>query len=399
MPETDILIIGGGIAGVSTAYQLAQDGHEITLLERGSIAGQASGVNAGNISAIGWGNVPTLNSHLTMGSLEIFKTLQLDLGYDIEYRQCGGLQAIQTDEQYEYMRDKVQALKSHGYAVDLLTNREARSVEPGLSLDLLGFMHMPLRSQADPVKATQAFADAAGAKGANILTGHEVTSIGQQVDGTYRVVTNQGEFQSHKLVIAAGAWCIQLGEMLGINIPVVPVRGQMWATQSLPPTVFQTISSAESELQWHQDWSNDADTPPDLTHKRGVRFTRHLYGRQNREGEIIFGGDRQLMGYDDVPDYQGIEANRNHAAEILPLLRSLPIKRTWAGIMPFSLDGGPIIGKIPQLDNVYIVSGLCSSGFGRGPMAGKLLADYIHLGGRPPVLAEADPARCVTELG
>lgn len=76
--------------------------------------------------------------------------------------------------------------------MELLTNGEARAIELGLRLDLLGFMYMPLRSQADPVKATQSFPDAAATKGANILTGNEVTSIGQQVDGTYRVVTNQG---------------------------------------------------------------------------------------------------------------------------------------------------------------------------------------------------------------
>ncbi len=99
--DTDILIIGGGIAGVSAAYHLSQHGRGVTLLERGEIASGASGVNAGNIGAIGWGNVPTLNSHLTMGSLEIFKSIQLDLGYDIEYRQCGGLQAIQTEVQYQ----------------------------------------------------------------------------------------------------------------------------------------------------------------------------------------------------------------------------------------------------------------------------------------------------------
>ena len=74
------------------------------------------------------------------------------------------------------------------------------------------------------------------------------------------------------------------------------------------------------------------------------------------------------------------------------------MSRTWAGLMPFSLDGKPLIGKIPQLENLYIVGGLASSGFGRGPMAGKLLADYIHTGHRPQVLAEADPARCVAIL-
>ena len=81
------------------------------------------------------------------------------------------------------------------------------------------------------------------------------------------------------------------------------------------------------------------------------------------------------------------------------MLGQAAIDRTWAGLMPFSLDGKPVIGKIPQFENLYIVSGLASSGFGRGPMAGKLIADYIHTGHRPPALAESDPARCVSALG
>jgi sarcosine oxidase subunit beta len=132
--------------------------------------------------------------------------------------------------------------------------------------------------------------------------------------------------------------------------------------------------------------------------------TRHLYGRQRVNGEIIFGGDRELMpalapaGWALTPDPDGIESNRRHAAEVLPFLASLPVARTWTGLMPFPLDGKPLIGRIPQRENLWIVSGLASSGFGRGPMAGKLLADHLHTGERPAVLAEADPARCVREL-
>ena len=95
--ETEVLIIGGGIAGVSTAYYLAQHGRRVVVLERGEIASEASGVNAGSIGALGWGNVPNLQSYLTMGSLELFKELQLDLGYDIAFRQSGSLQAIHTE--------------------------------------------------------------------------------------------------------------------------------------------------------------------------------------------------------------------------------------------------------------------------------------------------------------
>ena len=375
-------------------------GHErsVTLLERGDIASEASGVNAGGIGALGWGNMPNLESYLTMGSLQIFKTLQLDYGYGIEFRASGALQAIQAAEEYEYARDQALFLKSRGYTVELLTVNEARSIEPELNPELRGAMHFPLRAQADPRKATRAFAAAAEHLGAQVLTGREVSAIDQLADGGFRVTCGEETHAARQLVLAAGAWCGPLGEMLGLRIPIVPVRGQMWATEPLPPRVFHSLSAAESPLHWRNSPGNDAVTPPELTHIETRRVTRHLYGRQTRDGEIIFGGDRQMAGYDKTVDPAGTEANFGHTVEILPFLSGLSISRAWTGLMPFSLDGRAIIGKIPQMDNLYIVSGLASSGFGRGPMAGKLIADYVHTGHRPQVLAESDPARCVTVL-
>jgi sarcosine oxidase subunit beta len=396
MTETDMLIIGGGIAGASTAYHLAQHGHDVTLLELGDIASEASGVNAGSIGALGWGNEPDLEAHLTMGSLEIFQSLQLDVGYDIEFRQSGCLQAIHTEAQYAYSRDRVQHLQAQGHRIELLTIREARAIEPELNPDLLGCMYMPLRAQADPKKATRAFAAAAARSGARIRTQYAVTTVEQRGDATYLVETPHDTFIAGTLIIAAGAWCAEVGRWLGLRIPITPVRGQMWATGPLAPRVFHTISSAESAMDWHHAPGNDQETPPYLTHHGSVRHTRHLYGRQTRDGEIIFGGDRQLVGYNTVPDPAGIEVNHEHAAEVLPLLHTLSITRTWAGLMPFSLDGAPLIGQIPQRRHLYMVSGLASSGFGRGPMAGKLLADAIHTGQAHPALAAADPARCIT---
>jgi sarcosine oxidase subunit beta len=398
MIGADVIVVGGGIAGTSAAYHLALHGHDVILLERGEIASGASGVNAGAIDCTGWGDVPDLHAYLTAGSLEIFKSLAIDGNHDIEFRQSGALQAIHTEEQYAFTRDRVLSLRAQGHRVELLTVREARSIEPEANPALLGFMYSPLRSQADPRKATRAFATAAEQSGARVLADHEVTALQAQGDGTWIVQGPHGDFAAGALVIAAGAWCGPLGALLGLRIPIVPVRGQMWATAAVAPSVFQTIASAESALQWHTDPGSDAETPPQLTHRKHTRITRHLYGRQTREGEIIFGGDRQLVGYHAVPDPAGIEVNHDHAASVLPMLRALPVARTWAGLMPFSLDGAPLIGRIPQRENLYIVSGLASSGFGRGPMAGKLLAEYVHTGHRPHVLAEADPARCVTEV-
>jgi len=105
-----------------------------------------------------------------------------------------------------------------------------------------------------------------------------------------------------------------------------------------------------------------------------------------------------LAGWDASPEPAGIEVNRRHAVDVLPALAGLEIARTWAGLMPFSLDGRPLIGRIPARPNLWIVGGLASSGFGRGPMAGKLLAEAIATGESSAVLGEADPARCVCEL-
>ena len=399
MADSEVIVIGGGIAGVSTAYHLAELGRSVLLLERGDIASEASGVNAGGIGALGWGISPNLDSYLTMGSLRIFERLQLEQGYDIEFRASGALQAVQPGQQHGYALDLVLSLQSRGYVAQFLPAREARRIEPELNPELAGALHLPLRAQADPKKATLAFADAAAQLGAEIVTGREVTGIDRQSGGPFRVASGRDVYRARSLVLAAGAWCGPLGEMLGLRIPIVPVRGQMWAAGPLPPTVFHSISAAESPLHWQNHPGADDNTPPELTHVAGRRVTRHLYGRQARNGELVFGGDRQLCGYDKTVDSSGIQVNFDHAAEVLPMLRQHSISRTWAGLMPFSLDGKPVIGKIPQIDDLYVVTGLASSGFGRGPMAGKLIADCVHTGYPSPLLSGSDPARCVTALG
>ena len=395
--EAETLIIGGGMAGSATAFHLAQHGRDVMLLERGEIASEASGQNMGGLGGPGWGHMPDLQSYLRMGSLDIFKQLQNDLGYDMEFRLSGSVSGIHTEAQYERQQDQVLSQTSNGYDGEILSPREARSIEPEVSLDLLGYVYLPRRGQADPIKSTRAFAHAAQSAGAIINTGYNVTSISVRGSGGYSVKTDKAEFNCQTLVLATGAWSDPVGQMLGLKIPVIPIRGQMWATEKLPPRIFHDISSAESGLAWSEDNGADESTPPNLTHKGNRRLARHLYGRQRKNGEIIFGGDREDVGYNMTPDPEGIEVNKVHAAEVVPLVADLPVARTWAGMMPFSLDGAPIIGKIPLRDNLYIVGGLSSSGFGRGPMAGKLAADYIHTGHMPHVLAESDPARCVIE--
>jgi sarcosine oxidase subunit beta len=395
LQQADILVIGGGIAGTATACYLAQYGHQVTLLEQSELATEASGLNAGAIWATGWGHAPDLASTLGMGSLEVFKTLQLDLGHDLEFRQGGSLQAIQTEEEYAFARQEVRELLARGHQVELLDGRDARSIEPALGPRILGCVYYPHGGNANPVKTVLALASLAQRHGATMPTHHEVTGVAHLNDGPYQVVTPPATFRASALVLAAGPWCRSLGALLGLSIPVYPVRGQMWATAPTPPSIFHSIGALESHLYWHSHPYSDEQTPLGLTHRKSQRLTRHLYGRQTRDGEIIIGGDRQLDA-PKTPDWDGIETNRAHALELFPFLQDLPIARTWAGWMPFTRDLRPLIGKIPRLDNLYLLTGLSSSGFEKGLIAGKLLAESINHGAAAPILSEADPARQVS---
>lgn len=402
MRETEILIIGGGIAGVATAYYLARTGHEVVLLERQEIASGASGLNAGTTWVQGWGQAPDLETTLGMGSLEIMQTLQLDLGFALEFRQSGSLKLIQTEAEYAYSQQKARSLAQAGYEVELLDSRAVRSLEPGLAPGVLGALSLPRGSNANPVLTTRALADLARQYGAQLLLHHKATELQQMDNGSYRVMTilpGSGEALEHvqagTLILAAGAWCHELGAQLGLHIPVIPVRGQMWATEPLPPRIFHCIGGMESELAWHNDPFSDEQTPRELTHRGEQRVTRHLYGRQTASGEIMIGGDRQINVEGD-PDPAGIALNHQHACEFFPFLHQHPIKRTWSGWMPFTREHRPIIGQIPRFEQLYILTGLSSAGFEQGPMAGKLLAEYIHSGVASPLLTEADPALQIT---
>ena len=107
-------------------------------------------------------------------------------------------------------------------------------------------MYSPLRSQADPQSATRAFATLAERRGARVLTQHEVTALASAAGAGFVAHTPHGDDRCRRLVLAAGAWCGPLGAMLDLEIPIVPVRGQMWATAPVTPSMFQTISSAQS---------------------------------------------------------------------------------------------------------------------------------------------------------
>ncbi len=390
--NADVIVIGAGIVGCSAALHLAEAGISTLVLEKGEISGEASGVNMGGLGGAGWGNSPSLQEHLTMGSLNVFKKLQNELGYDLEFRQSGSFTAVHNERQYTYAEQRVLEAQNNGFNLELISTYEARALEPELSPDILGYVYSHYRGQANPLKTTRAFGRAAIQAGVTIETDTEVIAL-TSLNKVWIVETNKGVHESDTIIIAAGAWSKALGKMVGAEIPIEPVVGQMWATEPVPPRVFGTIGSFESRFHWSEDLAAGVGSLPELTHSGSQRVTRHLYGRQRKSGEIIFGGDRRDVGFDKTIDDSGIEVNKGHATEILPLLTDLPIATTWSGLMPFSMDGHPIIGRLPHNENLFVATGLASSGFGRGPSAGMLIANFVVQGNAHPALKESDPAR------
>ena len=427
---SEIVVVGAGIAGVAAALRLAELGHEVLVIDRRGIGEEASGVNGG---MVGGTTRSGLDGELAMGSLDLMIELQSERGHDLGLRVCGGLQVVPDASSMDAIRDRVSARQTGGDPVQLLSAHEARSLEPQLAADIAGCVYGPRQGCAEPSVATLGFAAEAARHGVRFNTGVSVAGMAAQLGGfTLRVDTHAGRLGTHgpdaadldagdlpagyldthrsnaggldtqfagpgdlisceTLVLAGGAWLAPLGQMLGAALPVVPVLGQMWATGPLPPSVHHVITSTESALHWA---GSDTPSPvPDLTHDAGRRVTRHLYGRQTRTGEVVFGGDRIAQGWDKERHPEGIAVNRGQAAEVLPFLAGCATDRTWSGLMPFTSDGKPLIGRVPGPEGLYTVGGLASSGFTRGPMAGRMLAELIHDGSGSGPLKEADPAR------
>lgn len=370
-----VVIIGAGIVGLSAALTLCEHGIEVVVVERGAVAGEASGLNAGIIGGGGWGDHPDIHVALRMGSRDRYIDLSENRGHDIGLDQTGTLTLIRTEDEWSWAKATVDADRLAGHCYELINSSELVDLEPAADPELLGAILDPLAARAEPVAACQAFAAEAVAAGAVIDTDCAVTDLGPVTGGGWEVTTADSLFAADAVIIAAGPWCAHIGAMVGVHVPIVAVRGQMWASAPQPPVLRHAIAAVESSHAWSAE-PPGSHSPPHLTHRLDERFTRHLYGRQRPNGEIVFGGDRVLTDDRNVDD-EGIAVNHGHVGELLPMVNALPIARTWAGKMPFSLDGRPMFGPVPGHQGLFLAGGLASGGFGRGPMTGQLVADLV----------------------
>jgi sarcosine oxidase subunit beta len=355
LPATaDVVIIGGGVMGASTAYHLALAGwKDVVLLERDQLLGQgATGRCAGGVR---YQFATEVNVRLSLASLPMIERLLDETGVDPLYRPCGYfLVATQPGDAEAFARN-VALQNTLGVGSEWMSADDVRRRLPMMRFeDALGATYHARDGLSDPNSVVQGYAVAARRLGARLITECEVTGI-EVVDGQVRsVTTNRGPLACRHVINAAGPWMGPIGAMAGVEIPVRPVRRQMATTTPLP------------------------ELPADFPFV--VDFAQSLYF--HREGDGILTGmsnPAQEPGFDQSIDAAWEVTALEAAARRMPMLERAGRLSAWAGLYEVTPDAHPIFGPT-SVDGFWVVGGFSGHGFMHGPIAGKLIAEFLTLG-------------------
>ncbi len=349
MDSADIVVIGGGVSGLSSAYFLAKAGKDVVVVEKGFVGGEASGRNGGMITERT--DDPDLIP-LAVESLKLWATLDDELGYPIEFIQEGRLQvAVSEEEMGDLFSERDEALR-HGINVELLDPSEIRDLIPEISARTLGGLFFANGGHANPQRSVQAFAWAFQDMGGRLYQNTAVTGLQVVNDRVTSVETTGGDIAADVVVAAAGPQTALMAEMVGVHVPVAPARVEILATAPLEPLF--TIALAGNGL----------------------------YGRQAARGNLLFGGgahewvDVDLTTEPSKPNTPLIRNIARRLAELLPEVADVPVIRSWAGVVEQAPDYLPII-DIPDSPRNYIVVTASAHGFGISPATGKVVSELV----------------------
>ena len=361
--ETNVLVIGAGIIGISTALFLARKGIEVVIADRDVANGQASGGNAGSLHlqllSFDFPDQPQAELSPAARTLSLQKIgivewqdLERETGADFELEMTGGIMVAESPEELELLRRKAAFERSCGIEVEILSASDLKKVSPFFASDIVGAAYCAGEGKINPMLATPALLNAALDAGAHIETGTEVIDIDSRRN-KYLVATNNGSVSCRKIVNAAGGWTANIASMIGVTLPVKTAPQLMIVTEPVEPMMSHLISAAR----------------------------RHLTMKQVRNGNIIVGGGWSA-GYNFERDravtfLESIEGNLWAAQQVIPVVGMLRMIRSWAavGVM---IDGAPIIGELPGNPGFFNAVG--ANGYTMGPTIGRIIAELISTG-------------------
>ena len=361
--RAEVVIIGGGVMGASTAFHLAEAGvTDVLLLEKDSLACGSTSKSAGGVRAQ---FSDAVNIALGIRSLPAFEQFGVRPGGEIDLHQVGYL-FLHTDETaWAVAQEAVAIQNSLGIPTQLLTAAEAGALSKGVEVgDVIGATFHPRDGYCSPENVVQGYAAGARALGATVRTGVGVTGIetsGGEITG---VVTDQGVVATSTVVCAAGAWSREVGRWVGVDLPIDPLRRQIIVTEPLNEELLALYPM---------------DTP--MTIDAASTFYLH------REGPGLLVGmsyQDESLGFHDgfsedwLPDL--LEAMERRA----PALLDVGIAHRWAGYYEVTPDHNAVIGEATSVSRFLYAAGFSGHGFLQGPAVGEVMRDFYL--GQPPVV-------------
>ena len=353
----DVVIVGGGITGCSTAFRLAEAGvKNIVVLEKRFVCGGSTGACGAGIR-MQWGT--EMNCRFSKYSTEFYEHAEEYLCYKdgIEFKQKGYLLIADTDHEIEQFKKNIEVQHACGIPSRMVSLTEAKEMVPYLNTDILkGAAFCDKDGFLNPFKTTDAFRRAATRLGVRFLSGVTVTGIGVENGRVTKVETDSDTFYTSTVVDAAGGYSGDIAAMAGITLPLYRERHQILVTEPTEPLQDPMV----------------------------MAFGLNLYVQQSPHGSFIMGRGDSNEPHDGsvTSSWQFLEKMAATIDNVLPLIGRLRVVRQWAGLYTMSPDRQPIYDKSRDVEGFYLAVGFSGHGFMFGPVTGVVMRDLI-LGGTP----------------
>ncbi len=360
--RTDVLIVGGGLAGCATAYYLAGEGVGVSLIERWDLNTLQSGCNSGSLHAqiphepfVQYGDAWTESYARTIPllseSIALWSGLGEELGADLEVSIRGGLLVAENETQMRDIERKVSVERAHGLSVEMLSRGALLELAPYVNENLIGGAFCPNEGKANPLLATTAFARAAQACGADIRCRTELLGLERTTSG-FRADTSGGVFEAARVVNCAGTYAPEIARMVGLDIPIDGYPIQVSITEAVAPLVKHLVYSASEKLSL----------------------------KQAASGGLMIGGGWPAL-QDPITgrlavDPASLKANLQVAQAVVPAVADLQLLRTWVASVSGSDDWKPVLGKVPGFPG-FFMNAVPWLGFTAGPMAARAVAQLL----------------------
>jgi len=364
--SSDVVIVGGGIIGLSLAYQLALQKLSVTVLERGQIGQEASTAGAGILSPQAEMEEMSPLTELCLASRSLYGDFVQEMvsktGIDIEFSQSGLLYVGFSAEEQEELERRYRWQREVDLPVQQLTPAEALEVEKNLSPEIVSALFFPQEAYVDNIKLMEALRMACVQMQVRLVTGCQGISVRADSRSVRGVDSSTGYWTTEKAVVAAGSWSGMVATPLTYQIPISPVRGQVIAVKSPMPLLRRAVYSDKGYLVPRSD------------------------------GRIFLGTTVEWAGYDKSVTVEGVQHILAAGLEIFPGIKSFPLQNYWAGFRPHCEDGNPVLGAT-EIEGLFFATGHFRNGLLLAPITAKLLTDLILKGTSSKLLEFFSPCR------